>query len=63
VNLLFILLVAVYTCLGFGREIIIIFTSLLIHELPHKVALMLVLKLRRSNCCPWGQARIEDFTG
>lgn len=64
-NLLFIVLVAVYTYLGYGREILIIFSSLLIHEIAHTiVALILGIKVEEIELLPFGgQARIEDFTG
>ncbi|MDD2619168.1 MAG: M50 family metallopeptidase [Syntrophomonadaceae bacterium] len=64
-NLFLILLVAAYSYLGYGLEILIIFTSLLIHEIAHTiVALMLDIKVEAIELLPFGgQARIEDFTG
>lgn len=64
-NLLFIVLVVVYTYLGYGREIMIIFTSLVVHEIAHTVvALMLGIKVEEIEILPFGgQARIDDFTG
>ncbi len=64
-NLLFILLLVIYAYQGYGREIMIIFTSLLIHEIAHTiVALTMGIKVEEVELLPFGgQARIEDFTG
>jgi len=65
VNLLFLLLAAVYVGLGLGLEILIILASLLIHEMAHTlVALLLGVKVSDIEILPFGgQARIEDITG
>lgn len=65
INWLFLLLCAVYTYLGLGTEILIIFASVLLHELSHTVmAALLKVKVTEIELLPFGgQARIDDFTG
>lgn len=65
VNLLFILLCAIYVYLGLGVEIAVIFASVLVHELSHTImAAILGVKVAEIELLPFGgQAKIEDFTG
>jgi len=65
VNPLFLLLAILYSCLGLGREIIIILAAVFLHEIAHTlVALMLGIKVAEIEILPFGgQAQIEDFTG
>lgn len=65
VNLIFLLLAALYACLHFELEIVIIVAALFIHEMAHTVvAIMLGVKVADIEILPFGgQARIEDFTG
>jgi stage IV sporulation protein FB len=64
-NLLFLLLMVVYGCLGLIEEVFIIVASVLIHEIAHAVlALILHVKVAEIELMPFGgQAKIEDFTG
>ena len=64
VNPLFLLLAILYSCLGLGREIIIILAAVFLHEIAHTlVALMLGIKVAEIEILPFGgQAQIEDFT-
>lgn len=65
VNWLFLLLCAIYVYLGLGLEIMVIFTSVFLHELSHTiVAAILGVKVAEIELLPFGgQARIDDFTG
>lgn len=65
INWLFLLVCAVYTWLGLGVEILIIFASVLLHELSHTImAGLLRVKVAEVELLPFGgQARIDDFTG
>lgn len=65
VNWLFLLLCAIYIYLGLGLEILVIFTSVLLHELSHTVvAAILGVKVAEIELLPFGgQAKIDDFTG
>lgn len=65
VNLIFLLLAILYTVMGLGLEILIIVTSLFIHEMAHTVVAMLQgVKVSDIEILPFGgQARIEDITG
>ncbi|MGE5391522.1 MAG: M50 family metallopeptidase [Deltaproteobacteria bacterium] len=65
VNLIFLLLAAGYAALGMGLEIIVIISSLFIHEMAHTVVAMLLgVKVSDIEILPFGgQARIEDLTG
>lgn len=65
VNLLFLLLCALYVYLGLGFEIAVIFASVLVHELSHTImAAVLGVKVAEIELLPFGgQAKIEDFTG
>lgn len=65
INWLFLLLCAVYTYLGLGSEILIIFASVLLHELSHTImAALLKVRVTEIELLPFGgQARIDDFNG
>ncbi|HZK86712.1 MAG TPA: M50 family metallopeptidase, partial [Syntrophomonas sp.] len=65
VNWLFLLLCAIYVYLGLGLEIMVIFASVLLHELSHTImAAILGVKVAEIELLPFGgQARIDDFTG
>jgi len=65
VNWLFLLLCAIYAYLGLGLEIMVIFASVLLHELSHTItAAILGVKVAEIELLPFGgQARIDDFTG
>lgn len=65
INWLFLLVCAVYTWLGLGSEILIIFASVLLHELSHTImAKILRVQVAEVELLPFGgQAKIEDFTG
>ncbi|HWQ76712.1 MAG TPA: M50 family metallopeptidase [Syntrophomonas sp.] len=65
VNWLFLLLCAVYTYLGMGLEILIIFASVLLHELSHTImAAVMKVKVAEIELLPFGgQAKMNDFTG
>jgi len=65
VNLVFLLLAAIYAGLGWALEILIIVASLFIHEMAHTaVALMLGVKVSQIEILPFGgQARVEDLIG
>ena len=65
VNLIFLLLAAIYAVLGLGLEIVMIVAALFIHEMAHTlVAIMLGVKVSDIEILPFGgQARIEDFNG
>lgn len=64
-NLLFLLLMVLYGCLGLIEEVFIIMASVLLHEIAHTVlALILHVKVAEIELMPFGgQAKIEDFTG
>jgi stage IV sporulation protein FB len=64
-NLLFLLLMVLYGCLGLIEEVFIIIVSVLLHEIAHTVmALILKVKVAEIELMPFGgQAKIEDFTG
>lgn len=65
INWLFLLVCAVYTYLGLGIEILVIFAAVLLHELSHTImAALLKVRVAEIELLPFGgQARIEDFTG
>lgn len=65
INPLFLLLCLVYGYLGLLEEVLIIMTSVLMHEIAHTVmALVLKVKVAEIELLPFGgQAKIEDFTG
>jgi stage IV sporulation protein FB len=65
INWLFLLLCAVYTYLGLGIEILVIFAAVLLHELSHTImAAILKVRVAEIELLPFGgQAKIEDFTG
>jgi len=65
INWLFLLLCAIYTYLGLGSEILIIFASVLLHELSHTImAALLKVRVTEIELLPFGgQARIDDFNG
>ena len=65
VNILWLLLCAVYCALGYKAEVLIIFSSVLVHEIAHvATALALGVKVSEIELLPFGgQAKIEDFTG
>jgi stage IV sporulation protein FB len=65
INLIFMLLWAIYTALGLGWEILFIFVSVLIHEIGHlAMAIVLNVNIIEIEIMPFGgQAKIEDFTG
>lgn len=65
VNILFLILGAIYVYLGLGLEITVIFASVLVHELSHTIiAAVLGVKVAEIELLPFGgQAKIEDFTG
>lgn len=65
VNLVFLLLAALYVVLGMGLEVLIIVTSLVIHEMAHAlVARLLGVKVSDIEILPFGgQARMEDING
>lgn len=64
-NILFLLLGLVYVYLGLGIEVMVIFASVLLHELAHTImAAILRVKVAEIELLPFGgQAKIEDFTG
>jgi len=65
INWLFLLVCAVYTYLGLGTEILVIFAAVLLHELSHTImAAILKVRVAEIELLPFGgQAKIEDFTG
>ncbi|MGS0765219.1 M50 family metallopeptidase [Syntrophomonas curvata] len=65
VNPLFLLLCIIYIYLGLAREILVILTSVLMHEIAHGImAKIMGLKIAEIDLLPFGgQAKIEDFTG
>ncbi len=64
-NLLFLAICLLYIYLGLGLEILIIVTSVILHELAHLIiALLLGIKFLEVELLPFGgQAKVEDFTG
>jgi stage IV sporulation protein FB len=64
-NFIVILLCLLYGYLGLGREILMIFSSVMIHELAHALtARNMGVKITEVELLPFGgQAKIEDFTG
>lgn len=65
VNPLFLLLCIIYIYLGLAREILVVLTSVLMHEIAHGImAKIMGLKIAEIDLLPFGgQAKIEDFTG
>ena len=65
INIWFLLLAVLYGFLGLGLEILIILTSLILHELAHLiVALIMGVKFLEIELLPFGgQAKLQDFTG
>lgn len=65
VNILFLLICIIYSALGLAEEVLIIFASVLVHEIAHVIiALVLGVKVAEIELLPFGgQAKIEDFTG
>jgi stage IV sporulation protein FB len=65
VNPLFLLLCGIYIYLGLAREILVVVTSVLVHEIGHGImAKIMGLKIAEIDLLPFGgQAKIEDFTG
>jgi len=65
INLLFLLLCAVYMALGLLVEVLFILVAVLVHEISHVViALYLGVKVTEIELLPFGgQAKIEDITG
>ncbi len=65
VNILFLLICAVYVYLGYTLEVLLIFSAVMVHEIAHVImALILNVKVVEIEILPFGgQAKIEDFTG
>lgn len=65
INLVFLLLCALYMALGFAIEVLLILVAVLVHEISHVViALYLGVKVTEIELLPFGgQAKIEDITG
>jgi len=65
VNPFFLLLCILYIYVGLAREILVVLSSVLMHEIAHGImARMMGLKIAEIDILPFGgQAKIEDFTG
>lgn len=65
INLFFLGIAVVYGFLGFGAEMVIIFASVILHEIAHTIVGMLLgIKIAEIEMFPFGgQAKLESFHG